>query len=129
MKSTRPTGQQKGLTLIEVLVALVVLTTALASVLGLLSIQTRNTVAIRENVLGRIVAENALVEITANARRGQRDETGATVEIGQLSFQYEVDRVPLGISGFDQLTVRVSTGGEGTREGRQVATLSTLVPQ
>ncbi|WP_370337743.1 type II secretion system minor pseudopilin GspI [Parvularcula marina] len=116
---------ERGLTLIEVLVAILILGTAVASLLALTGQQTRNADALRENMLARIAAENVMVATMLAEDRNQRDDQG-TAEIAGRSYDWQVIRREGPLEGLDILTVEISDPAQG---GRVLATMGTLNPE
>lgn len=114
---------QNGLTLIEVLVAMVVLGTAIASTVSLLAIQSANIHALDEQILARIVAENAMVEAVLSDAVGNQADGGGTVELDGHVFSWSVDRTASPYEGVEIVRVRVA---DTVNEDRTLATLSTL---
>ncbi|GGY52720.1 type II secretion system minor pseudopilin GspI [Parvularcula lutaonensis] len=113
---------QKGLTLIEVLVALAVLSSIVGSILVLIGQHTRHAAAIEERALARIVAENAMVAYVAAKRSGQPADLSGEEEIAGRAFTYVIDRSPAPLEGFETVETNVRIG----RDGQVLATLSTL---
>jgi type II secretion system protein I len=111
------------MTLIEVLVALLVLGTAAATLLALLSVHTANTVSLEDNVLGRIAAENAMVDAVLAEEAGVRSDEDRFYTFGGRTFGAIESRIPSPIEGLDLLTVIVRD-----EDGRAVAELGTLRP-
>lgn len=114
---------QAGLTLVEVLVATLVLGTAVSAFLALMGQQAANADALRENILARIAAENAMVEVLLAESRGTREGQGE-ITVGERTFLWEAVRAPAPLDGIDILTVSV-TLDEGERI---LASLETLRP-
>lgn len=114
---------QKGLTLIEVLVAMVVLGTAIATTVSLMAIQSANIHALDEQILARIVAENAMVEAVLSAEVGKEADGGGTVDLGGHVFSWSIDRTASPYAGIEIVRVRVA---DTVNEERTLAALSTL---
>ena len=123
----RGRGHQRGITLIEVLVSILILGTAVATLLSLFSIQTANVVALQQNALARIAAENAMVQVVAGELAGRRNEEGGVLELGGQPFFWTAFRTPSPYEGLELLTVQI-TAEEG-EEAQLLADLSTLRPQ
>ncbi|MBB4657620.1 type II secretion system minor pseudopilin GspI [Parvularcula dongshanensis] len=111
---------QRGLTLIEVLVALAVLATAIGAILVLMGNQSRGAAALADNALARIVAENAMVEVVTG--ESEQEEPQGTQEIAGRTFAWQAARVASPIPETQLLTVEVTRD----RGGQVLATLSTL---
>ena len=116
---------QRGFTLVEVLVAMLVLGTAVATVLSLLTVQTSNAVRLRDGALARVAAENALVEVVLADQQAGVEEEGGEIVLGERVYLYTVDRATA--PGFETLElVTVDVAQDGGTAAR--ASLSTLVP-
>ena len=113
---------ERGLTLLEVLVAILVLSFAVGATLRLIGQETANSVALRTNMLARIAAENVMVDVMLAARQGQILEEGST-QIGERTFLWAVERTRL-LEGVDEVTVVIRD--PETDQDRSLARLSTL---
>lgn len=118
----RPQG---GMTLIEVLVAMLILGTAAASLLALVGQHTRNMDAMRENLLSRIAAENVMVETMLNEGQDVRDNAGTT-DLAGRSYDWRVIRQQAPLEGLEVVTVEIRAAGPSDR---LLASLSTLGPE
>ncbi|WP_031549651.1 type II secretion system minor pseudopilin GspI [Parvularcula oceani] len=116
------TDTQTGLTLIEVLVALAVLASAVGAILIMMSTQTRNAAALRDNALARIVAENAMVEIALGVGEGDDPSPSGTAEIGGTVYEWQANRDPAPLPRAEIVSVAVRRADSG----QEVAQLSTL---
>lgn len=117
--------KQKGLTLIEVLVAVLVLGTAAASLLTLISQHTRNTDQLRQNILARIAAENIMVATMIDAKEGDHDDEGS-LELADRVYDWQVVREPSPLEGFDLVRVEIR---DPAQEDRLMALLASLAPK
>ncbi|MEM9233522.1 MAG: type II secretion system minor pseudopilin GspI [Pseudomonadota bacterium] len=120
----RKTDPQHGMTLLEVLVAILVLGTAVASLLALVAQQTRNADSLRENVLSRIAAENVMVQTILAEQRNLRDDTG-TIDLAGQVYDWQVLRIPAPLEGLEVVTVEIR---DPDSEDRVLAELTTLSP-
>jgi general secretion pathway protein I len=116
----RTDEKQRGLTLVEVLVAIAVLGSAVGAILVLMGGQARNAAALADNALARVVAENALVE-TVTSPGGLSFGTG-TQEAGGRLFEWQASRGESPVPG--TVLVEISVRREG--QPQVLATLSTL---
>lgn len=114
--------KQQGLTLIEVLVALAVLSSIVGSILVLMGQHARQAAAIEDRALARIAAENAMTAYVAAKRSGQPADISGETEIAGRSFLYEIDRGPAPLEGFEMVETEVRLG----REGQVLAVLTTM---
>lgn len=110
------------MTLIEVLVAMAVLGTAVASLISLFSLQTGNTAVLEDHLLARIVAENAMVEVVTNDAAGVRQDQGGQVTLAGRDYEWAATRTPSAYEGIDVLAVSVRY--EDT--DRELTSLTTL---
>ena len=116
---------EKGLTLIEVLVAILILGTAAASLLALVTQQTANADAMRENVLARIAAENVMVETVLADARNEFTDSG-TIEMAGRLYDWTASRAPSPVEGLETVVVEIR---DPERDGRVLASLGTLSPE
>lgn len=115
---------QRGMTLIEVLVALAILTAVVGSLLVLMGQHARQAAAIEDRVLARVAAENALTSYMAARREGQPADIAGEEEIGGRTFRFEIDREASPLEGFELVTSEVRLD----RRGQVLASLTTLQP-
>ena len=121
MRSER--RKQKGLTLIEVLVAMGVLAGAVGAVLMLMGTQTRGAAAITDNALARIAAENAMVQVLGLPSLPL--ETGGEAALGGRDYAWRATTADAPLPGLRVVEVEVRAAG-GTR---LLASLATLTPE
>jgi general secretion pathway protein I len=113
---------QRGLTLIEVLVALAVLSAVVGSIMVLIGQHTRQASALEDRMLARIVAENALAERIAERSDGGEQRRGGEVELAGRSFRFAFETQPSTLQNHTVETVSVRK-----EESQQVlASISTL---
>lgn len=118
----RGRGRQRGLTLIEVLVAIAVLAGAVGAVMVLMTTQARGAAALADKAAARIVAENAMVAVVIGEARGRAPR--GEQEVAGRAFAWEAARAGASVPGLDLVTVTVRR-----EDGAQVlSTLSTLTP-
>lgn len=115
---------QRGLTLLEVLVALAVLSAVLGALLMLMAQHTRQASLLEDRMLARIVAENAMASYVAAKRTNRDADLLEDVELSGRAFRFEIKRERAPIQGFETVTTDVRLG----RDGQVLATLSTLQP-
>lgn len=113
----------EGFTLVEVLVAILILSTLMATTLALVSQSTANVDRMRSDVLARIAAENALVDVTLAARTGVREEQGVE-EISASAFAWTASRRPAPVSGFEIVTIEVRDPVAPERVAARLETLA-----
>ena len=115
---------EKGLTLIEVLIALAILASVVGSLLVLMGQHTRQATALEERMLARIAAENALTLYVASKDEGSAADLGGEMEINGREFHFEISRSRSPIQGIELVTSEARVG----RDGQVLASLTTLRP-
>ena len=80
-----------GFTLLEVLVALVVLTITLGAVVKAASEHTRNTVYLQERTLAHWVAQNLMARYEARLLSAEPGLAGGTMRQGERDWAYRVE--------------------------------------
>lgn len=115
---------EKGLTLIEVLVATAILAAVVGSLLVLISQHTRQAAALEDRMLARVAAENALTLYVTARDEGAAADVRGDVELSGRSFFYEISRQQAPIQGLELVTSQARVG----RDGQVLASLTTLRP-
>ena len=88
--------RQKGMTLVEVLVAFAIMSGVVVSAMTLVSQNTRYMIYAEERLLAQIAADNLMAEAMAKRATpgtGQRD---GTILIGDREFEYTVSAIEIG---------------------------------
>ncbi len=98
---------QKGMTLVEVLVALAILGLTVGSVFQLIGQTARFISVSEERLLARIIVDNVMVETLAHHERIEETQTLAELEFGGQQWTYERDFVATGVQGIFRVDVRV----------------------
>ena len=88
-----PRASERGLSLLEVLAAVVVLAIALIAIFRALDSQTRNTAALAERMFAHWAALNVLEEARLNGPPEER-ETETTAELGGIEWKLTIRRGP-----------------------------------
>ena len=115
-----PRASERGLSLLEVLAAVVVLAIALIAIFRALDSQTRNTAALAERMFAHWAALNVLEEARLNGPP-EESETETTAELGGIEWKLTIRRGPMP-RGMIRLDVAA------TAEGRAGAVLVGFLP-
>lgn len=113
---------QKGLTLIEVLVSLAVLSAVVGSILVLMGQHTRQAARLEERMLARIAAENALTAFVIAKKEEDAPDIQGDVAVGERAFRFEIERATAPLQGYELVRADVRKG----RDGQVLASLTTL---
>ncbi|MEE4208523.1 MAG: type II secretion system protein [Parvularcula sp.] len=98
---------KRGMTLIEVLVALMILSGVVGSVLVLISQHTRQAAGLEERMLARIEAENALALYLAQRELGRPAELTGDIDRAGQTFRFALKRQAAPIQGWELVTSEV----------------------
>lgn len=97
----------KGFTLVEVLVALAIVTLGMAAVLGALSSSADGTAYLRERTFAQWIALNRISEQRLQTRPPDEGTTSGTVEYAGRSWQWQQEVLPLAVDGVVRIDVHV----------------------
>ncbi len=115
--------RQKGMTLIEVLVAMAILATLAASVLVMTGQSAQIIVASEERLLARIVADNAMVLTLARQSALEEGFGQDEVELGGRAWKTAKTIARIGVDGLYRIEIAVSLG-DSTQVLTRVSTLA-----
>lgn len=112
-----------GFTLVELLVALAVLSLGLVALLNVTGENVRAAGHIRESVVGGIVAENRLVEAMLDAEAQEMGTKSGEEDMAGRRWLWERKISPTGNPNMQRIEVTIRPAGEG-ETGRVAATLT-----
>ena len=116
----------RGFTLLEVLVALAILSIGLAAATRAIAWSTDSTDALRTRQMADWVAQNQLAMLRASHKPPPSDvQTGETVQGGQ-TYLWQQESSSLGQMPFHQVTIRVSKTGAQAPLSRLTAYLPVM---
>ena len=117
----------RGFTLVEVLVALMVVAMGLAALMTTVSSAARASGYLRDKTLAQWIALNRLTEVrlTVNKLGGQNTDAGE-VEFANRTWHYDTRYFDTSIAGMKRVVVRVYEGGAKTK-GNPTAEFSTFL--
>lgn len=121
----RTSRVQKGFTLIEVMVALAVITLGLAAVIKTVTSTTSNTIHIRDKTFAYWVAQNQLAEIELTSGSPKPGFTDGEEELAGLTWHWT--RKIEGTEDPDTNRVEVSVRKDKDKSAQNYATLITLI--
>lgn len=109
----RPEARQRGFTLIEVMLALVIVATAVPALLLTLDQQIDGTVHIRDRSLAQIIAANRLAELRlaqrADSVEGLRGELRGSEEMLDRTWYWRMVTTATEVPGFSRVELQVRT--------------------
>ncbi|MCQ8185059.1 type II secretion system minor pseudopilin GspI [Parvularcula maris] len=117
-------SDQRGLTLIEVLVAMTVLALVVGSLLVLIGQHTRQAAALEDRLMARIAADNALASYIIAREEGARVDLRSEEEIGGRTIYIEIGRSNAPLEGFEL----VEASARLSRDGQVLASYQTIRP-
>lgn len=97
----------RGFTLIEVLVALVIVAVGVAAVLGTLTSAANSTIYLRDKTYASWIAMNKLTETRLAAAAPVDGKSDGVLDFGGKHWQWQQEVKPAQISGMKRIDVRV----------------------
>jgi len=104
---TRSTVQQRGFTLLEVLIALVVLGVSLTALIHAASVSTRDFAGMRDRTLAGWVASNVLAETRLKETAPAPGRRDGHRMLGGRDWQWTLDVATTDVEGITRLDVQV----------------------
>lgn len=101
----------KGFTLVEVLVALAIVTLGMAAVLGALSSSADSASYLRDRTFAQWIALNRISEQRLQTRPPEKGTTSGTLEYAGRNWQWQQDVLPLAVDGVVRIDVHVRPAG------------------
>ena len=122
---TRHAGRSRGFTLIEVVVALLIVTIGLAALMITVSSTARTSGYLRDKTVAQWIALNRITEVRLNLNTGAAGSLGAAADTGELNFanrawHYDTRYFDTSVPSMKRLVVRVYAGDAKTK-GNPVA--------
>ncbi|MDB6083911.1 MAG: hypothetical protein JWN43_1792 [Gammaproteobacteria bacterium] len=119
-------GSEAGFTLVEVLVALMVVAMGLAALMVAVSGTARTTGYLRDKTLAQWIALNRLTEVRLNMTKfGQNTDTGELVFAGR-KWHYDTKYFETSVATMKRVVVRVYPGDAKTKGGALAESTSFL---
>jgi general secretion pathway protein I len=121
----RHAGRSRGFTLIEVVVALLIVTIGLAALMITVSSTARTSGYLRDKTVAQWIALNRISEVRLNLNTGAAGSLGASADTGELNFanrtwHYDTRYFDTNVPSMKRLVVRVYAGDAKTK-GNPVA--------
>lgn len=108
-------GRAAGFTLVEVLVALIIVTIGLAALMITVSSTARTSGILRQKTLAQWMALNRLTEVRLNiAKFGQNTDTGE-INFGNQNWHYDTRYFDTSIPSMKRVVVRIYAGDAKTK--------------
>ncbi len=127
MIHTRP-HHSRGFTLVEVLVALVIVAVGMAAVLGALNSAAQSTSYFRDKTFAQWVALNRIAEVRLQRQRVSEGKSKGDAELAGRKWRWEQEVTELDIPGVMRIDVRVQFADTGQRDS-WIATSTGIVGQ
>ncbi len=119
MKRPQPGARrQHGFTLLEVLIALVIVAMAVGALLGTITSSASNVTYLRSKTLAEWVALNRLTEIRISQQMPDTGKRTGNAEMGGMRWQWEEEVSELPIKGMFRVDVRARPTGETVDDSR-----------
>jgi general secretion pathway protein I len=108
-------SRQRGFTLVEVLVALMIVAIALAALMIAVSGTARTSGYLRDKTLAQWIALNRISEVRLNSNQfGQNTDTGE-IDFGNRKWHYDTRYFDTSITSMKRVVVRVYAGDAKTK--------------
>jgi general secretion pathway protein I len=108
-------SRQRGFTLVEVLVALMIVAIALAALMIAVSGTARTSGYLRDKTLAQWIALNRIAEVRLNSNQfGQNTDTGE-IDFGNRKWHYDTRYFDTSIASMKRVVVRVYAGDAKTK--------------
>ena len=119
----RPTahaGRSRGFTLIEVMVALLIVSVGLAALMITVSSTARTSGYLRDKTVAQWIALNRISEVRLNINTGAPGSMGAAADTGELNFanrtwHYDTRYFDTNVASMKRVVVRVYAGDAKTK--------------
>ena len=119
MKKAR--NSQKGVTLVETLVALAVMGLIIGSLLVLLGQNSRFAAAMRDRTMASIAADNLMVEALVLRDAAAIGESAGEVTVGGETMAYRRAIIETGVDGVLRIEIDILAPGTGQRLAHAVS--------
>jgi general secretion pathway protein I len=119
----------RGFTLLEVLIALVIVTLAVSALLGTVTSSASNVIYLKEKTVAEWVALNRLTEIRISQQFPDKGRRTGNAEMAGMRWQWEEEVTELPVKGMFRIEIRVRPTGEFVDDSRKVPTTTTTSPQ
>jgi general secretion pathway protein I len=112
--------QQRGFTLLEVLIALAIVAMSVGALLGTITSSASNVIYLKDKTLAEWVALNRLTEVRIDQQMpGKGKRSGNSVMAGQR-WEWQEEVIELPIKGMFRIEVRAHATGETVDDSRAV---------
>jgi general secretion pathway protein I len=116
----RHAGHSRGFTLIEVVVALLIVSIGLAALMITVSSTARTSGYLRDKTVAQWIALNRLTEVRLNLNTGAAGSLGAAADTGELNFanrtwHYDTRYFDTNVPSMKRVVVRVYAGDSKTK--------------
>lgn len=108
-----------GFTLVEVLVALVIVAMGMAALLGTLSSAADTSIYLRDKTFAQWIALNRVSELRLAARRPTKGKSSGEIDYAGRKWRYEQEVVETDVPGVLRIDVKVADAAAQPRQGRK----------
>lgn len=102
----------RGFTLIEVLVALVIVAVGMAALLGSLTSAADSSIYLRDKAFAEWIALNRISELRLAARRPSKGKSSGEIDYAGRKWKYEQEIVETDVPGLLRIDVRIADAAE-----------------
>jgi general secretion pathway protein I len=119
----------RGFTLLEVLIALVIVTLAVSALLGTVTSSASNVIYLKEKTVAEWVALNRLTEIRISQQFPDKGRRTGNAEMAGMRWQWEEEVTELPVKGMFRIEIRARPTGDFVDDSRKPPTTTTSQQQ
>ena len=116
----------RGFTLLEVLIALIIVTLAVSALLGTVTSSASNVIYLKEKTVAEWVALNRLTEIRISQQFPDKGRRTGNAEMAGMKWQWEEEVTELPVKGMFRVEIRARPTGDFVDDSRKLPETTSL---